>query len=197
MAKIEQNLGVDSKELLFPDDWMEELRKQAEEKQRAKESPTRLDVSGKPFKLWNKDWKYFGSWLRWWKINMDCPWWWEWIFKSTDGKVEARWLWNKDGTFVGKSVNVNWKSFTNNKTIYETGNPSKISSRICSSTVNWYTYDCKLNKDFEISEITYAWITLKLKHESGNVYLINEWWHKLKLGGVAEDLASLSITALQ
>lgn len=124
---------------------------------------------------------------------MDCPWGWKWIFKSSDDKVEARWQWNEKWTFVGADVTIDWKNFKNKKTIYNENNPSEMLELECSSTVDWKTYDCKLNKDFEISEITYAWITLKLKHESGNVYLINEWWHKLKLGNVAEDLASLRI----
>lgn len=193
MSTIEQNSGVNSKELLLQDDWMDALKKQAEEKKKALEMPTRLDVSGKTYKLWNKDWKYFGSWLEWWNKKMNCPWWWEWIFKSTDGKVEVKWLWNEKWTFVGTDVTIDWKIFKNKKTILNNNNPSEMLELECSSTVDWKAYDCKLNKNFEISEITYAWITLMLMHEGEKSYLVNKAGRRLPLWSVSEDLATIRI----
>ncbi len=158
----------------------------AEKKKKAKEMPESENVT-KSYTVAGKKWMYYGSWLNW------KPGWGEWLFKSDDGKLELKWIWDKNGTFVGKSVNVNWKSFTNNKTTYEIGNPSNILALTCSSTVDWKKYNCKLNSKFEISEITYAWITLMLNHEGEKSYLVNKAGRKLQLWSVSEDLATVRI----
>lgn len=192
MKKLEQNLGVESLE--FPDGG-KTLKEQLQAKNNAIEDlPSRENVSGKSCKIWGRAWSYFGSWLKWGKNNLDCPWGGEWLFKSDDNRIELKWNWDKEGTFVGKSVVVNWQSFTRKRTTYEKGNPTRILSLECSSNVNWLNYDCKLDENFQLSEITYSWITLKLTHENGKSYLVNNGGRKLELwSSIAENLATIRI----
>lgn len=137
----------------------------------------KIQVRNKPCVVWEKTWIYEGSWLSWWKNNFNNPWG-KWRFVCNDWAV-LDWFWNDNGVFTrGKAV-VKWKSFDITKARVYTNDKTKLSTLHWTGNVDWVKYSCVLDKNLELSEIIYAWVTLKLVHEGWRTYLRNKGWKRL------------------
>ena len=142
--------------------------------------PQKIQVRNKPCTMCSIPWIYEGSWLLWGKNNCDNPWWWRWYFVSSDRKYSFDWMWNDYGIPTKGKLTVDWKVFEITKTYVLAKDKTKLSSLHWTGSVNGLKYNCVLDEKFQISQITYAWVTINLVHEGWKTYLVNKNWKKLE-----------------
>ncbi len=141
--------------------------------------PTPINVRNRPSTFWEKTWLYEGRWIHWGKNGYDNPYG-KWRFISNDGAYILDWKWNINGIPTEGKLKLNWREFDIIKTYVSTSDKRKISRMICTGHIKWYTYRCQLDENFQISKITYAWVTINLIHEDWKTYLVNKNWMKLE-----------------
>ena len=195
MTTIEK--PADSKEKKWAS--MEDLKKKAQDKERAINQPKRTDVKNHACVLWKLNWVYSGSWLSWGEAKCDNPWGGAWKFTSFDGKISIDCKWGVNGLPMSKggTVTVDGKSY-NIGTVYYNKNSLELTKITWTARASGIAkdYSFEMGSDFKLNKITYNWVSLDLVHEGWSTYIKNKSGKKLQIWtwGIDMDTAACWVT---
>ena len=183
MAKLEA-----APEAREGDSNLDKLSRQLADKEKAKKQPQLVRVMNQSYLFGWKQWIYEGSWRPW----EECWAQGKWKFVSWDLILD--WTWDK-GIFVKGEMILDWITLKITNWYYS-GAPDKnhfSSLKWTAIATGGYKYDFNVDKNLNLTDITYNWVTLKLTRDKWGMNLISSKNVKLRIWwwNVSRDAAAV------